>query len=126
MKASPKNQRGFTLIEVIITIILFALAGTIVFTYLGNVLTRSHEPIVLARDLAEAKEALEEFASEYHRYRAESGYDWDDFKAALTDAGYSDDLVDGNDHPDFDGLDFEVIELSITRGDHTLTTLFSE
>jgi len=68
MKKSLEKQKGFTLIEVIVTIILAALAGVVVFTYLGNALTSSHIPLQQVKGLAEAVEGMEGIIVEYQEY----------------------------------------------------------
>ncbi|MFO8090498.1 MAG: type II secretion system protein [Desulfatiglandaceae bacterium] len=121
------DQKAFTLIEVIITIVVAALMGVVIFTYMGNVLTRSSEPVEMVKDLAEAVEVMEEVTLEYEKYLSEDNTSWSDFKTevnAVIDSGT--DQV--NDVSDDLGTspDYEVIEVVITRNNHSISALFAE
>jgi prepilin-type N-terminal cleavage/methylation domain-containing protein len=63
------DQKAFTLIEVIITIVVAALMGVVIFTYMGNVLTRSSEPVEMVKDLGQAVEIVEEITAKYEEYQ---------------------------------------------------------
>ncbi len=120
------DQKAFTLIEVIITIVVAALMGVVIFTYMGNVLTRSSEPVEMVKDLAEAVEVMEKVTLEYEDYLP-GNIEWSDFKTevnAVIDSGT--DQV--NDVSDDLGTspDYEVIEVVITRNNHSISALFAE
>lgn len=120
MKNSLQEQKGFTLIEVIVTIIIAALMGVAIFTYMGNVLTRSHEPIVMVRALAEAMESMEEVVVEYNEY-IRGGRDpgvWTDFKAQGAE------VTGAVDWPNDGGL--EIIEVTITVDNQTIRAIFTQ
>lgn len=119
------HQKGFTLIEVIITIIIVALAGTVIFTYLGNVLTRSHEPIALVRDLAEAKEDMEELVADYQRY-FRGNITWSEFVSIVDDSNVQKTELHGSSGTEFEDVDFEVLGITVTRGDQSVFALFTE
>lgn len=121
MNKTAQKQKGFTLIEVIMTIIIASLAGLVVFTYLGNVLTRSAEPLHQVKALAEAVEVMEGFAAEYRRYLAED-VAWGTFTATLTGAGIS--AVQLENDPF--NVTFEVYEVTITRNNQTISALFTQ
>lgn len=129
MKKALRRQKGFTLIEVIVTIVLAALVGTVVFTYLGNILTRSHEPLGQVKDLAEAVAALEKFNAEYRKYNNDE-ITWDEF-VAFDPAGF-----DGVGITKADvtatyagvtmGVDFDIQEVTVTKNSQTIHQLFTE
>ena len=69
------GPNGFTLIEMIVTLTLAALVATMLFTFMGPAVTRSHEPV----DRLEADMALAAVAANLRtRYAA---LDWDDAAA---------------------------------------------
>lgn len=59
------KQSGFTLIEIIITIIVFAILGTISFTYLGTSFTQSSMPIHRLKKTFELQQVMESITSDY-------------------------------------------------------------
>jgi prepilin-type N-terminal cleavage/methylation domain-containing protein len=58
-------QAGFTLIEVIVSIVLAAIVGVIFLTYMGTQLTRSGDPVNVARDEGVAEMWMERIMSDY-------------------------------------------------------------
>ena len=54
------NQRGFTLIEIIITIVLMAILGFMAAQLLSTTLRGSAESAQMAKDLSEATSAMEQ------------------------------------------------------------------
>ena len=56
---------GFTLIEVIVAIVLASIVGVIFLTYMGTQLTRSGDPIIVARDEGVAEMWMERILSDY-------------------------------------------------------------
>jgi prepilin-type N-terminal cleavage/methylation domain-containing protein len=58
-------QAGFTLIEVIVSIVLAAIVGVIFLTYMGTQLTRSGDPVNVARDEGVAEMWMERILSDY-------------------------------------------------------------
>lgn len=124
MMREQKKQKGFTLIEVIVTIVIAALVGLVVFAYLGNTLTRSHEPIGLVQDLGEAMAVMEGFASEYNRYlRSEGSVSWTDFTDKLTAA---DEPIPNLRGTGSFSNDIDVLKVTVTRNGQTVFALFSK
>jgi prepilin-type N-terminal cleavage/methylation domain-containing protein len=58
-------QAGFTLIEVIVSIVLASIVGVIFLTYMGTQLTRSGDPVNVARDEGVAEMWMERIMSDY-------------------------------------------------------------
>ncbi len=67
MKAAPMLplQAGFTLIEVIITILVAAIIGSLVFMQLGTSLTHSADSVFTVRNEAQAEAWLERIIADY-------------------------------------------------------------
>jgi len=123
MKKALQKQKGFTLIEVIVTIVLAALAGLVVFAYLGNVLTKSHIPLEMAKDLAETVQVMEEIVFEYQEYLkgGREPSDWEAFKlstgATPVTAG-----------PLFDAAEsrFEIYEVTVENENQRISAFFTQ
>ncbi|MDF1615443.1 type II secretion system protein [Desulfurivibrio dismutans] len=118
-------QSGFTLLEIIITIVVAALAGLVAFTFVSHTVVRSSEPIHSAQALAQTRVPLETLTASYHEYLREE-LDWGEFESELDNllAAYGGTKTDVS--ADFDG-DFEVLQVTFT-GAHgqELTAFFSE
>ncbi len=128
MKKIIHKQKGFTLIEVIVTIIIAALAGMIIFTYLGNVLARSHEPIGDVRNLGESVEVMEEIAANYLEY-LRVNIPWSGEADAFIDTLPTEGVTAVNRRGqtgDFSAVIFDVLEITITRGNQTVSAIFPQ
>jgi prepilin-type N-terminal cleavage/methylation domain-containing protein len=68
MRISRKSrtpQAGFTLIEVIVSIVVGAIVGVILLTYMGTQLTHSGDPVNIARAEGAAEMWMERIISDY-------------------------------------------------------------
>ena len=119
------GKQGFTLIEVVVTIIIAALAGIVIFAYLGNVLTRSHESIGQVRDLAEAVKDMEEIAARYSDY-LDPSVDVPGFNCAWLLGNLPVESTDCTDVTGILGTDFATFRITITKNDQTVVALFTE
>ena len=59
--------KGFTLIEIIITILIAGVLGVVFVTYLGTSLTKSADPVNMARTEGAAETLVEQINSDYVR-----------------------------------------------------------
>ncbi len=62
---SLRRQRGFTLIEVIVTLVIAGLLGALLVNMLGTTLLRSSDPATSARQSAQAESDLEAVVATY-------------------------------------------------------------
>jgi prepilin-type N-terminal cleavage/methylation domain-containing protein len=68
MRISRKSrtpQAGFTLIEIIVSIVVGAIVGVILLTYMGTQLTQSGDPVNIARTEGAAEMWMERIISDY-------------------------------------------------------------
>lgn len=67
MRHKPGGNHGFTLIEVIITLIMVSIAGTMLVTALGTGLTHSPDSIVVLGDNLDLVRAIESVNADYRQ-----------------------------------------------------------
>jgi prepilin-type N-terminal cleavage/methylation domain-containing protein len=73
-----KNNGGFTLIEVIITLTVAAILGTILVTFMGSTLTGSVSPLLRVQNSNIVGQAMENITADYNKLN------WDDIGASTT------------------------------------------
>jgi len=62
---SKQREKGFTLLEIIVTLTIAAILGTIMVAYMGTALTKSGEPVIRSRQLYELQQVMENIKSTY-------------------------------------------------------------
>jgi len=71
MKTITKlKSAGFTLVEVIITIVIAAIVGAMLVTVLGTSMTRSSDPIFRMQTSFSSQRVIENFLTAYEKYYA--------------------------------------------------------
>ncbi len=135
MNISHFGEKGFTLVEIIVTLVIAALLGAVIFAYMGTSLTRSHEPIAMVEDLGKAVADMDEIVAYYNnRYLAKyvnwgntsspgTFCHWIDQKEASDGCSISRRNVKGESNL---SDDFDILEVTITCGKQSLSALFSE
>lgn len=116
------SERGFTLLEVIITIVVAAILGTLLVTFMGTSITKSAVPVNQTRDLGTTMGNIETITAAYASYLS-GGMTWDEFKTAC--GTYT--LVPSGDlYISLYSTKFQTIQVTITSGDQTLVSYFTE
>ncbi|MFH1975709.1 MAG: type II secretion system protein [Pseudomonadota bacterium] len=122
-----RAEKGFTLIEVIVTIVIAAILGTMLVTFMTSV-PKSVNPVIQTHNLAAAIAVMEQITSEYELYirtvplnstawsTIGSGY----ATAAITDDAVSSNTIYGNP------TTFNMREVTVTEGDQKLVSYFVE
>ena len=62
---SKHGKKGFTLIEVIVTLLIAAILGTFLVTFMGTAVTKSGEPVARSKQLYELQQVMENIKSTY-------------------------------------------------------------
>jgi prepilin-type N-terminal cleavage/methylation domain-containing protein len=66
--SSGRAARGFTLIEVIVTLVIVAIMGTMIYVYLGKGFLETVTPAVQMQKYTDLHRAMENIRAAYHRY----------------------------------------------------------
>ncbi len=61
----PKDMQGFTLIEVIITIVVFALASSLFVNYFSSYISQSTTPVIRLNHAAQLQQAAQNITQAY-------------------------------------------------------------
>lgn len=139
---SIHQEKGFTLLEVIVTITVAAVMFSVVIAFMGTAITKSADPVKQARDLGNVSGTAETIYSSYACYLQKkgtncsdcqvcpagcancSGCTWSTFKTAVACLGGTVSVVgDGN------GLynpNFETIQVTTTNGSQKLVSYFMD
>jgi prepilin-type N-terminal cleavage/methylation domain-containing protein len=64
-KINCKQKNGFTLIEIIITLVIASIFGVVIFQYLGSSLTRSSDPIFRLKKSLTLQQVAENITADY-------------------------------------------------------------
>lgn len=114
-------EKGFTLLEVIIIIVVAAILGSFLATFMGSAVTKSSTPVKQTRDLGASIGNIETITAAYTSYLKgpKATTDWDNFKAVC---GSYDTITTG----DIFNSKFETIQVTITTGDQKLVCYFTD
>jgi len=143
---SIHQEKGFTLLEVIVTITVAAVLFSVVIAFMGTAITKSADPVNQARDLGNASGKTETIYASYSCYLMATypgttcpsgcqvcpagcanctGCSWSAFKTAVACKGgtvstvtnYSNGIYNGN---------FETIKVISTNGSQKIISYFME
>lgn len=143
--ASPRlNQKGFSLIEIIVVLVVAALFGTMLFDYMGTSLTKSAEPVVNLQKAYAAGQIMENITADYryllltdetplttlHNYITNGNVEentpyYGDYTYNEDESGYILFNEDGAEIADEEGEN-RILKVTITSSDQTLTALFTK
>ncbi len=62
---SLENHRGFTLLEIIISLVVAAILGTVLIQFMSTSLIRSAEPVILVQKTFALNQLVEEMTADY-------------------------------------------------------------
>ena len=104
------GHKGFTLLEVVITLVVAAILATILMQFMGTSLTRSTEPLVLLQEGLELGEIMEKMTADYKRLLATDSAPLESFKSNIENGN-----VEGN-IPYFGSYSIETKYISFSGG----------
>jgi prepilin-type N-terminal cleavage/methylation domain-containing protein len=136
-----KSARGFTLIEVIVTLVVAAILGTILVVYMGTGITKSGIPIIWVQQEFGVYRAMERITAVYQNDLKTTPFSLDTFKAKIGTAGEINTICGSNTCIDSvtvvntafpsaggteTGTDTNIIKVTLRKGDQSLTSLFTQ
>ncbi len=116
-----RAEKGFTLLEVIITIVIAAILASFLITFMGSV-PRSTNPVIQTENLAAAQTVMEKITADYESYlRGDTTYTW-----ANVGLGYVTNDTVNSTAIYSGGTGFTLREVTVTAGDQKLVSYFVE
>ena len=138
-----KNENGFTLLEVIITLIVASILGSIVYQFMGTSVVKSALPVNRVKDQFMLNGMIEEMTADYRNFVVKSDnisqelgdtdlIDFkDDIEITKKYGGYIDSCSyiqpedpENTGNPDFNQGN-RVLKVRLKKGDQTVTALFT-
>lgn len=121
MPASQQRPQGFTLVEVIVTIVVAGCLGALLVNMLGTQLLRSSTPLMAAHDASRAEATLENVVAYYTQVVNNSTSGALNAVVARYPNNATFSAVRNNN---FNGVDALVV--TVTEGGASLTTLLTQ
>ena len=132
------NHKGFSLLEVIVALVLVAVVGSMLFSLMGEKLTKSGRAINWMADEFELSEVMEKILADYREELENETFDLATFVGGIN-ASYGSDTLDvqvtrtdfqPDSSPPVDytesGTDNTIWKVTLTEGDQTLITIFTD
>lgn len=115
------SEKGFTLIEIIVTITIAAILGSILISFMGNSIINSAAPVTETRNLGNSIGEMERYTAAYRDYLS-GGRTWDVFKADVGCSGSSCLVTNGDLH----SANFQTLKTTVTSNNQKLIVYFTE
>ena len=94
-----KNMQGFTLLEVIISLIVAGILGTMLVSFMGSSVVQSANPVLQAQNGAYVNQIMENITADYKYLMATSSTPMTDFISNIGGEGTSQTLYADSSHP---------------------------
>lgn len=78
-----KSEKGFTLLEIIITFIIASFLGTMLVEYMGTSLIRGGESVIMVQDGFSISGVMEKITADYEDEYLNDSYTFDTFKSNI-------------------------------------------
>lgn len=137
-----ENEKGFTLLEIIITLTVAAIMGAMLVQFMGTSMIRSAKPIVMVQQGFSLNEVIEKMTADYKKLLAQDNTPIATFKSYVESGNnpnstpYYGDYTWQTKYVSFDGSGNEnqspctanckTLKVTITIADQNLTALFTE
>ena len=130
IKYTHRNERGFTFIEIIVTLIIAAILGVMLIQFMGSSVSGSAENVQRIKEGFELNQDMEEITRDYRDWLKTSPDDSISVFETAVNTNYADIIVSGETSiievdPGNDG-DVEIFQVTITDGTQTLMALFTK
>ncbi len=136
-----RNQSGFTLLEVIVTLIIASILGAVLYQFMGTNLTQSAVSVVWAKDQFELNGVMEKMVADYRNFVETGTIILAEFKEDVENntphpgGSYGDYTVEYSEYVHFPEPDYvesinppdnKILKVTIRKGDQRVTTLFTK
>lgn len=119
------NQKGFSLVEVIIVLIITGIMGSYLVTFVQSSTQNSIEPILMTNERADLQEEMEKITQEYKRRLNAGNFSLADFKTGYVD-GCSLVLPSETNYVRFKTGEDAMLLVTLQSGNQKIWSLFSE
>lgn len=136
----PEKQNGFTLLEIIVTILLAAILAAILSLYMDTSLSQSAKPILQIQHSLSLSQVMENMTADYKKLMATDSDPLANFKTDIEEGNDSEktpyygeytitaqyiEFSSGAEVPDSSGNN-RTLKVTITAGGQTTTALFTK
>jgi len=115
------NCRGFTILEVVVTLTVASVLGTVIFMYMDTSLTQSVEPITHIQKSFSLNQIIEQITADYKDLLDNDDTPLQTLKAKIEDAGN----IYGQDSGTADFILFDTNNQEASGGDRILKAVIS-
>jgi len=131
--------RGFSLLEIVVTLIVSAFLGTIFITYLGTSLMKSAEPIIMIQEGYSLGQVMESMTADYKKLLITDETPLTTFENHVVNGNVPENVPyygtytvqtgyilfsGGNEVPD--AVENRILKVAITNNDRSLVALFTK
>jgi len=128
--------RGFSLLEIVVSLIVSAFLGTIFVTYLGTSLLKSAEPVVMIQEGYALGQVMESMTADYKKLLITDETPLTTFEnnvlgnipnyGTYTVQTKYVTFTDGDEDPEQDTGEKRILKVTITNNDQSLVALFTK
>ena len=131
IKVSENKQSGFTLIEIILTLVIAAIVGAGLVQYMGSAFVKSSVPIQRLRQTLELQQVMENITADYRKNYTSNltglqtnigNNDYSPPPYMVVENGF---IISVGDNPEDDIGASTLLQVTIKNDSGILTTLFS-
>ncbi|WP_321493418.1 type II secretion system protein [uncultured Desulfobacter sp.] len=119
------NQKGFSLVEVIIVLIITGIMGSYLITFVQSSTQNSIEPILMTNERANLQEEMEKITQEYKKRLKAGNFSLADFKTGYVD-GRSLVLASETSYVKFKTGEDAMLLVTLQSGNQKIWSLFAE
>jgi prepilin-type N-terminal cleavage/methylation domain-containing protein len=137
---TDQGQRGLTLLEIILTLIVASILGAVLVQFMGTNMIRSAEPVLLTQEGFYLSQVMETMTADYKRLLVQDGTPLQTFKTYAENGNIEGNtpyygqysiqtqyisFQAGTEVPDLSGNN-KILKVKVSHGDQSLTALFTE
>ena len=126
-----RNSRGFTFIEIIVTLLVAAILALILFTFMGTGVTRSSTPVIWTKNQYELSEVMDKITADYRNAVGSTAFNLSSFKTQIEGTyssyittAYTDFTWNGSDYEE-SGSDTNILKVTVGKGNQAIMALFT-